>query len=79
MKEGQDRFEVWGLPLYFISFALYYFPAFRRYLLRGNRNPETFNPLLWFKWKKLLRLGKRCRPAEKAELPFDGKREHSYS
>lgn len=33
----------------------YFFPWGHHYLLKRGINPESFHPLLWFKWKALLR------------------------
>jgi hypothetical protein len=62
-KQNQDSFDILSFPAYLMSFFLYYIPAYRRYLIRTNRTPEAFNPFLWFKWKRLLKLRRNCRPA----------------
>lgn len=78
-KQNQDNFDVLSFPVYLMSFVLYYIPAYRRYLIRTNRTPETFNPFLWFKWKRLLKDCQNNRAIQSKAPHVFAKDEHSYS
>lgn len=57
--EGVDLSNKMKYFQYYVSlyyyFICYLFPSGRRYLVSKQLNPKAFNPLLWFKWKWLLR------------------------
>lgn len=39
----------------YLHFIFYFIPWEHRYFIKRGINPEAFNPLLWFKWRALLR------------------------
>lgn len=48
------KYVQYYVSLYYYMLC-YFFPSGRRSLIKRQLNPEAFNPLLWFKWKRLLR------------------------
>lgn len=51
----KEKINPYFYPNYLFLFILYLFSQGRKRLLKKNINPEKFNPLLWFKWRAMIK------------------------